>query len=96
MCLLVIGTTVASPVARDPSRAQAVLRHPAVGVLLVYLVGVALRVNYTLNLHPPEAFVYSDMYLYVDTRAQLARARTPRSALGRDAPAGVPCAARRS
>ena len=51
------------------SRARAALRDPAVGVLLAYLIGVALRVDYTLHIHRPEAFVYSDMEMYV----QLAR-----------------------
>ncbi len=46
-------------------RVRAVLRHPALGVLLVYLFGVAVRVNYTLNFHPPADFISSDMGMYV-------------------------------
>jgi hypothetical protein len=48
-----------------------------VGVLLVYLFGVALRVDYTLHIHPPEAFVSSDMYLYVSIARYLASAHPP-------------------
>lgn len=46
-------------------RVRAVLRHPALGVFLVYLFGAAVRVNYTLNFHPPADFITSDMEMYV-------------------------------
>jgi hypothetical protein len=46
-------------------RTHAILRHPAVGVFLVYLLGIALRVNYTFYVHPPESFISSDMDMYV-------------------------------
>lgn len=58
---------------------RAVLRHPALGVLLVYLLGVALRVNYTLSFHPPSNFISSDMSMYV---ALARRLMGPRDSLG--------------
>jgi hypothetical protein len=60
-----------------PPRLQAALRHPAVGVLLVYLFGVAVRIDYSLSIHPPEQFVASDMYLYVSLARYLAHAHPP-------------------
>src|SRR5262249_29480340 len=41
------------------------------GVLLVYLVGVALRARYTFDIHPPEKFIASDMALYVSQAQRL-------------------------
>jgi Dolichyl-phosphate-mannose-protein mannosyltransferase len=57
-------------------RAHAVLRHPAVGVLLVYLLGIALRVQYTA-LHPPDAFISSDMAMYVSLARRLSGSDGP-------------------
>ena len=54
-----------------PPRLHAALRHPALGALLVYLVGIALRVRYTFDIHPPAAFVTSDMSFYVDLARRL-------------------------
>jgi 4-amino-4-deoxy-L-arabinose transferase-like glycosyltransferase len=59
------------------SRLSALLRHPGVGVLLVYLFGVAWRVDYSLHLHPPEKFIASDMQLYVDLAFRLLRTNEP-------------------
>jgi hypothetical protein len=56
---------------------RAVLRHPAVGVLLVYLFGVGLRIDYTLYRHRPEAYVTSDMSLYVSLAKRLATSPEP-------------------
>ncbi len=56
---------------------HAILRHPAVGVFLVCLFGIALRVEYTLHLHPPEAFITSDMDMYVRFARRLADTSTP-------------------
>ena len=50
---------------------RAVVAHPAVGVLLIYFVAIALRVQYTLDYHPPAAFVNSDMDLYVGLARRL-------------------------
>jgi len=47
-----------------PPRVDAILRSPALGAFLTYLVGVALRVRYTFDIHPPQRFVDSDMYFY--------------------------------
>jgi hypothetical protein len=58
-------------------RAHAILRHPALGVLLVYVLGIALRVNYTLSVHPPAAYVSSDMALYVSLAQRLAGSAAP-------------------
>lgn len=60
-----------------PRRVDAVLRHPALGVALVYALGIALRLEYTLNVHPPEAFISSDMNLYVSLARKLARSNEP-------------------
>jgi hypothetical protein len=56
---------------------RAVLRHPAVGVLLVYLFGVGLRVDYTLYRHRPEAYVSSDMSMYVSLAKRLGTSPEP-------------------
>lgn len=58
-------------------RAHAILRHPALGVLLVYILGIALRVNYTLTVHPPDAYVSSDMALYVSLARRLSGSDAP-------------------
>jgi hypothetical protein len=50
---------------------QAALRHPAFGVLLIFVLGIAVRVQYTLYVSPPEAFIASDMKLYVDLAHRL-------------------------
>jgi hypothetical protein len=47
-------------------RLRAALGDPAVGAVLVYFVGIAIRLKYSIDLHPPTAFVHSDMSLYVD------------------------------
>jgi 4-amino-4-deoxy-L-arabinose transferase-like glycosyltransferase len=56
------------------SRARAVLDHPILWVALIYLAGIILRVQYTLNVHPPEAQISSDMGLYVGLARKLAGA----------------------
>ena len=58
-------------------RARHLLRHPAVGVLLVYVVGVILRVDYALRLHRPEAYISSDMSLYVNLARRIAFSDEP-------------------
>ena len=77
-----------------PSRvravAVAVLGHPSVGVVLAYLVGIAWRVNYTLNVHPPEKFVNSDMQLYVALARKLLDANGPRAPWDVTLPLGFP------
>jgi len=60
-----------------PPRVDAVLRSPALGAFFVYLVGVALRVRYTIDIHPPERFVDSDMYLYVTLAQRLRNTSIP-------------------
>jgi hypothetical protein len=57
-------------------RAHAVLRHPAVGVLLIYLLGIALRLQYT-SLHPPDAYISSDMGMYVSLARRLSGSDGP-------------------
>jgi hypothetical protein len=47
-----------------------------VGVFLVYLLGIALRVDYT-NLHPPDAFIASDMAMYVSLARRLSGSTAP-------------------
>jgi 4-amino-4-deoxy-L-arabinose transferase-like glycosyltransferase len=66
-----IASRVLSP------RVHAIVRHPAVGVFLVYLLGIALRAEYTLHVHPPEAFISSDMELYVSLAHRLAGSGGP-------------------
>jgi hypothetical protein len=58
-------------------RTHAILRHPAVGVFLVYVLGIALRVDYTLNVHPAAAYVSSDMAMYVSLAQRLSRSSAP-------------------
>ena len=52
-------------------RVHAVLKHPGVVPALVYLVGIAFRVAYTVEFHRPEKFVSSDMSFYVDLARRL-------------------------
>lgn len=54
-----------------------VLRQPGLLVLLVYVVGIALRVEYTLHVHHPTAFVESDMAIYVALARRMAGASEP-------------------
>jgi hypothetical protein len=58
-------------------RTHALLRHPAVGVFLVYLLGIALRVDYTLTVHPAAAYISSDMAMYVSLARRLAGSSAP-------------------
>lgn len=60
-----------------PPRVRAVLRHPAVGVFFVYLLGIGLRVDYTLYRHRPESYVSSDMSLYVSLANRLRSSTEP-------------------
>jgi hypothetical protein len=62
---------VLSPRVRD------FLRHPAVGVLLVYVFGIALRIDYTLYAHRPERYISSDMSMYVSLARRLANVAVP-------------------
>jgi len=57
-------------------RVHAILRHPAVGILLVYLFGIALRVDYKL-VHPPDAYISSDMAMYVSLARRLWDSNAP-------------------
>jgi 4-amino-4-deoxy-L-arabinose transferase-like glycosyltransferase len=60
-----------------PPRLVAFLKSPVFLVALVYVVGVALRLEYTLHFHRPEAFVESDMHLYVTLARRLAGSSEP-------------------
>ncbi len=60
-----------------PPRLVAFLKNPIFVVALVYVVGVALRVEYTLHFHRPEAYVESDMNLYVSLARRLASSNEP-------------------
>jgi 4-amino-4-deoxy-L-arabinose transferase-like glycosyltransferase len=64
--LAAVGARVISP------RGRRILQHPAVGALLAFAFGVVLRVEYSLHIHPPEAFISSDMELYVDLARRMA------------------------
>jgi len=55
-----------------PPRARALLRTPWPWVVLVYLIGLALRVIYTLHIQRPESLILSDMELYVGTAKRIA------------------------
>src|SRR6187401_1431020 len=70
--------------------AVAVLGHPGVGVALAYIVGIAWRVNYTLNVHPPERFVDSDMQLYVSLARRLLETKGPSAPWDVTHPLGFP------
>jgi len=50
-------------------RARLLAVNPLIWVALVYACGVGIRLIYTLSIQPPEAFIYSDMGLYVGWRA---------------------------
>ena len=56
---------------------RSALRHPGLLVLLVYLAGIALRVEYTLHVHHPTAFVESDMAIYVALARRMAGPSEP-------------------
>ena len=58
-------------------RARHLLRHPAVGVLFVYVVGVLLRVDYALRTHRPEAYIASDMSMYLNLARRIAFSSEP-------------------
>lgn len=58
-------------------RARAALEHPVLWVALIYLAGIALRVHYTVFVHPPEASISSDMGLYVGLARKLAGTGEP-------------------
>ena len=61
-------------------RARAWLTHPVLWVAVIYLAGVALRLQYSLRVQPPESLVSSDMSLYVQLaqRPQVsARTKSP-------------------
>ena len=77
-----------------PPRVRAVsvsvLGHPGVGVAIAYLVGIAWRVNYTLNVHPPERFVDSDMQLYVSLARRLLETKGPSAPWDVTHPLGFP------
>jgi 4-amino-4-deoxy-L-arabinose transferase-like glycosyltransferase len=71
-------------------RAHHVLRHPAVGALIVYVFGVLLRIEYSLHLHPPESFISSDMANYVNLARRLAFSSEPLMPLDATHPLGYP------
>jgi len=57
------------------ARARAWLMHPVLWVAAIYLAGVGLRVQYAVQVQPPETVVSSDMLLYVSLAKRLATAR---------------------
>jgi len=69
---------------------NAVLRHPGVGVALAYLVGIALRVRYSIDVHPAENFINSDMRLYVDTARNFLATNGPVGPWDATLPLGFP------
>ena len=71
-------------------RLQAFLKHPGVGVALVYAVGIALRVMYSLDVHRPEAFVESDMQLYQQVAQRLLENHGPAGPWDVAVPLGFP------
>jgi hypothetical protein len=71
-------------------RLDAVLRHPVLGAALVYLVGIALRIRYTIDIHPPTAFVASDMSFYVDLARRLLAQHGPAGPWDLTHPLGFP------
>jgi hypothetical protein len=71
-------------------RARAVLRHPGIGVLLAFLFGVLLRVEYTRHFHRPQDFIASDMEIYVNLARQFAAAGGPRMPWDVTHPMGYP------
>jgi hypothetical protein len=61
-------------------RLPSVFKRPVALLILVglvYLAGVALRVNYTLRVQPPQTTVYSDMSMYVDLAKRLKTSSDP-------------------
>ncbi len=54
------------------ARVRSFVCHPLPWVVSIYLAGVAIRAHYTLIVHPPAKFVYSDMNLYVSLAKRLA------------------------
>jgi hypothetical protein len=48
------------------------MRSPVLWGLLIYAAGVALRIDYSLHISPPEALISSDMGLYVALARRLA------------------------
>ncbi|HXU06508.1 MAG TPA: phospholipid carrier-dependent glycosyltransferase [Polyangia bacterium] len=60
-------------------RARLLAVNPLIWVALVYACGVGIRLIYTLSIQPPEAFIYSDMGLYVGLARRIV-AHVPMSA----------------
>jgi hypothetical protein len=54
------------------ARARALVMSPVLAVLLVYVIGVVVRVAYTLRIQRPQAFIYADMGLYVGLARKIA------------------------
>jgi len=71
-------------------RVDALLRSSALGAFLVYLVGVALRLRYTFDIHPPERFVDSDMSLYTALGRRLQDTAVPLAPWDVTHPLGYP------
>jgi hypothetical protein len=53
------------------------LYNPVPWAVLIYALGVALRIDYTLHVSPPESLVTSDMGLYVDLARRIASGQAP-------------------
>jgi hypothetical protein len=87
---MVLAFPIVVRTAQSLPRVHTILRHPGVGVALAYLVGVALRVKYTIDIHPPEAFVSSDMSLYVSLARRLLAAGGPEGPWDVTHPLGFP------
>ena len=73
-----------------PPRVDAFLRSGALGAFLVYFVGVALRVRYTFDIHPPERFLDSDMYFYTALARRLQDTTVPLAPWDVTHPLGYP------
>jgi hypothetical protein len=69
---------------------RAALKHPALIALLVVVAGTALRIAYTLHVHPPEDFIASDMQLYVSMARRLATSDEPLAPWDVTHPLGYP------
>jgi hypothetical protein len=51
--------------------------NPVLWAVVIYALGVALRIDYTLRVSPPESLISSDMGLYVDLARRIASGAAP-------------------
>jgi hypothetical protein len=59
------------------SRLRSLVSHPAFWTFGVWVLGIALRLEYTLRFNRPENFVYADMELYVSLAKRLLHSKAP-------------------